>query len=220
MSESTLTPSEFFPARADILVPAGVVGPESFSFQVQAFVVRSAADIILVDTLMRDDHVAVIETALEKAGATFDDIRYVVLTHHHPDHTGGLAETARRAPQAQILCGAEDAVAISRATGIAVDAVRPDDKVVGLEVVAAPGHTPGHLCLFDAPSSTMLLGDSVGNPGQIERAPRQFTEDPDQYERTLRSIAERNFENALPSHGEPITDHASRRLLAFVRNST
>jgi hypothetical protein len=32
--------AEFFPARTDISVPPGVVGPDSYSFEVNAFVVR------------------------------------------------------------------------------------------------------------------------------------------------------------------------------------
>jgi len=39
----------------------------------------------------------------------------------NPDHTGGLAEIARRAPQAQIICGLGDAASIRDATGISVE---------------------------------------------------------------------------------------------------
>ncbi len=204
--------AEFFAARADIVLPAGVIGPEPFSFDVQAFVVRRGNEIAVVDTLMNPDHSALIEEALAQAGAGFADIGYVVLTHHHPDHTGGLVELARRAPQARLLAGAADVDAIARSTGVSPDPLDSGGIVMGLEVIATPGHTPGHLCLFDSPTSTMLLGDLAGNYGGLRRPPTQFTLDAAQAESSLSAIAAWEFEIALPSHGEPVMSGASRSI--------
>jgi glyoxylase-like metal-dependent hydrolase (beta-lactamase superfamily II) len=209
--------AEFFPARADIFVPPGVVGPESLSFDVNAFVVRRGDEVALVDTLMQPDHCELILDALGRAGASFGDISYVVLTHHHPDHTGGLAEIARRAPQAQILGGAGDADSIRNSTGISIDAVGLGEEILGLEVIPAPGHTPGHLCLFDQASSTMLLADIAGNSGSLQRAPAQFTENPAQADATMRALAERDFETAFPSHGDPLLGGAALSLRQLAR---
>jgi glyoxylase-like metal-dependent hydrolase (beta-lactamase superfamily II) len=162
--------AEFFPARTDIYVPPGVVGPDSYSFEVNAFVVRRG-DSIAVVTLMRPDHCQLILDALARANASATDISGIVLTHHHPDHTGGLAELARWAPQAQILCGAGDLATIQASTGMAVEAVGSGEEVMGFEVISAPGHTPGHLCLFDPITSTMLLSDAAANSGSLQRAP-------------------------------------------------
>lgn len=202
----------YFPARADISIPAGAVGSEASSFDVHAFVIRREAGIVLVDSLMQPDHAELIAGALTRTGANFTDIKYIVLTHHHPDHTGGLAEVASRAPQAQILCGAADAGAILASTGISPDTVSTGDAVLGLDVVLTPGHTPGHLCLFDTSSSTVFLGDLVGNRGGLGRAPAQFTENADQAELSLQTVAELAFENGIPSHGDPVLGGASRAL--------
>ena len=177
---------------------------------------RRGDEVALVDTLMREDHADLIEAALRDAGAGFGDLQYVVLTHHHPDHSGGLAEITRRAPQAQVLCGAEDLSVIAESTGVAMEAVRSTEAVLGLEAISTPGHTPGHLCLFDAVTSTMLLGDVAANSGHLQRAPARFTEDLEQYERTLRSLAERQFDRALPSHGDPLMTGASAALLELA----
>jgi glyoxylase-like metal-dependent hydrolase (beta-lactamase superfamily II) len=83
---------------------------------------------------------------------------------------------------------------------------------VGLEVIPVPGHTPGHLCLFDPLTSTMLLSDVAGNSGSLQRAPARFTEDAAQAEATLRTLAERDFETAFPSHGDPLIGGASQSL--------
>lgn len=204
--------AEFFPARTDIYVPPGVVGPDSYSFEVNAFVVRRGDGIAVVDTLMRPDHCQVILDALGRANASVTDISWIVLTHHHPDHTGGLAELARRAPQAQILCGAGDVATIQASTGISVETVGSGEEVMGFEVIHTPGHTPGHLCLFDPITSTMLLSDVAGNSGSLQRAPARFTENAAQAEATLRALAERDFETAFPSHGDPLIGGASQSL--------
>ena len=99
MSSSAIPDLEFFPAPADIYVPAGIAGPEAFTVKVQAFIVRRGEEVGLVDTLMQPDNIGLIEEALSKASAGFSDLRYVVITHHHPDHSGNLAEIARRAPR-------------------------------------------------------------------------------------------------------------------------
>ena len=217
MSSSAVSGAEFFPARADIYVPAGVAGPEPLSFNVHAFVVRRGTEVGLIDTLMQPDHLGAIEAALAQANATFSDISCVVLTHHHPDHSGNLAEIARRAPQARVVCGAGDVDTIREAAGVPPDAVGDGDRLLGLEVIDTPGHTPGHISLFDSTSSTMILGDLAANIGQLQRAPAQFTEDPAEYERSLRSVAELNFDNALPSHGDPLIHHASTLLLDLAK---
>jgi glyoxylase-like metal-dependent hydrolase (beta-lactamase superfamily II) len=204
--------AEFFPARTDIYVPPGLVGPDSYSFEVNAFVVRRGNGIAVVDTLMRPDHCQLILDALARANASATDISWIVLTHHHPDHTGGLAELARRAPQAQILCGAGDLATIQASTGMAVEAVGSGEEVMGFEVISAPGHTPGHLCLFDPITSTMLLSDAAANSGSLQRAPARFTENAAQAEATLRALAERDFETAFPSHGDPLIGGASQSL--------
>ena len=174
---SNETGAEFFTATAEIQMPAGVAGPDPMSFDVHAFVVKRGEQIMLVDTLLRPEHQGLLEGALRAAGVGFADIDFVILTHHHPDHTGGLAEVARLAPQAKVFAGAGDLDAIARTSGVNVEPLSGGEVIMGLEVIATPGHTPGHLCLFDPISSTMLLGDLAGNYGGLQRPPAVFTED-------------------------------------------
>ena len=46
---------------------------------------------------------AALERVLHRTGRSFSDLRQVVLTHLHIDHTGGLREVLERAPQAEVL---------------------------------------------------------------------------------------------------------------------
>jgi hypothetical protein len=63
--------AEFFPARADIHVPPGVLGPASVSFDVRAFVVRRGDDIGLVDALMQPEHCELISDGLGTGSGEF-----------------------------------------------------------------------------------------------------------------------------------------------------
>ena len=43
----------------------------------------------------------------------------------------------------------------------------PGDMVGSLEVVAAPGHTPGHVAFFDRRDGTLLCGDAYTTLGGV-----------------------------------------------------
>lgn len=205
------------PARADITIPGGgPLGSHPVTFDVQAFILRRGDEVAVVDTLIAG-HIHALDEALGLAGGSHAAIRYIILTHHHQDHTGGLTDLAQRAPQARILAGGRDVDAIRSDTGIGVDGLEDGDTVFGLDVIATPGHTPGHISLLDPQSSTLFLGDVVGNIGALDRGPAAFTHDSALAERSLRALAERQFDVALPSHGGPLSNRASDTLGAFVR---
>ncbi len=209
-------PAEFFAAVAELQVPATAGGPAAFTFDVRAFVVRRGGEIALVDTLMRPESIDLLENALAAAGAEVADISTVVLTHSHPDHTGCLAEISRRAPHVSILAGAGDVAAIAASTGVTPQPTTDGEIVVGLRVVGTPGHTLGHLCLFDEASSTMLLGDAAANHGGVVRSPAAFTADAHRYEQSLRLLSSLTFDTGLPAHGDPIRGDASGQLRRLV----
>jgi glyoxylase-like metal-dependent hydrolase (beta-lactamase superfamily II) len=209
-----------FAARADLVIPAGMAGPTEMSLDVRAFVINRGEGVVIVDTLMEPGQVGLILEAMGTAEVELDELEYIVLTHSHIDHTGGLASLVELAPDAQILCGAGDVESIHASTGLRPEAIGAGDRFAGLEVISTPGHTPGHLCLFDQGSSTMLLGDLAGNIGGLRRSPLVFTADPDLAEASLRAIAERHFDNAVPSHGDPVIGGADRAVVRLVASAT
>ncbi len=65
-----------------------------------AFAVRGRDGVAIIDTVkleFQDEFFARLESI-----ARYDEIRFVVLNHLEPDHTGALPELLRRAPQAQL----------------------------------------------------------------------------------------------------------------------
>lgn len=178
-------------------IPAGVLGPEPLIMSVNAFLVRHDSGLVLVDTGLAPTGRA-IDAALVNLGADWSDVSHIVLTHGHPDHTGALSHVRESAPRAAVL--AHPLEGIDGTEGLTDGAV-----VAGLRAIATPGHTPGHLSLFDEGRETLLVGDSLGVvEGRLVRAPARFTSDTAQAETSLHRLLERRGARMLFSHGHQI----------------
>lgn len=66
-----------------------------------SYAVRGAEGVAIIDTV-KAEFAGNFFARLE-AVASYDEIRFVVLNHLEPDHTGAVPELLRRAPQAQVL---------------------------------------------------------------------------------------------------------------------
>lgn len=161
------------------------------------------------------------------------ELERVLLTHGHLDHAAGTAELARRTglpvegPQREDefwLAGMPDQ---ARMFGLPpAESCLPnrwlehgDTVTVGaqtLEVLHCPGHTPGHVVFFHAPTKLALVGDVLFD-GSIGR-----TDFPKGDHATLlRSIFERLLPlgddvTFLPGHGPASTLGAQRRRNPFL----
>ena len=144
-------------------------------FPVSCYLVREDDGFTLVDAAIAGSADAVVDAA-HALGAP---IRRIALTHPHVDHAGSLDALHATLPEAEVLIGARDA-RISRGDRT-LDPTEPDtpikggwprlataptrelaggDSVGSLDVVAAPGHTPGHLAYHDRRDGTLIVGDA------------------------------------------------------------
>lgn len=195
------------PVVIDVHLPAGVAGPDPMSFDVRCFLVPHATGVTLVDTGL-DRSVPLITGSLAEIGADWGDVTDVILTHHHPDHTGGLAEVITLAPGAALWASTHDTFPV------AAKAVDDGETIRELRVIATPGHTAGHLSLLSPHDDVLLIGDLAGNQnGQLIRAPAPFTADPAEAERSLRKASLLDFTDLYPSHGAPSDRQALQHLL-------
>lgn len=149
---------------------------------VNAYLVREDDGLTLVDTMIRGSAKAIIAAAAS-LGAP---IRRIVLTHAHGDHVGSLDALAQALPGVEVAMSARDARFLTGDKRIDADEppskprggyvttktrpgrlLTPGDRVGSLEVVAAPGHTPGQIALLDTRDRTLIAGDAFSTLGGV-----------------------------------------------------
>ncbi len=146
---------------------------------VNAYLVREPDGFTLVDTTIGKAAGELIAAARAAGG----EISRIALTHGHLDHAGALdalraqlgegVEVLMGEPDARILAG-EHVVDGKLRGSWAKLATRPDtllrggERIGSLEVVASPGHTPGHVAFLDMRDRTLIAGDTFTTYGRAE----------------------------------------------------
>ena len=206
----------------------------------RSYLVESHDSLALIDT-SSDGAADGIIAAIESIGRKLEDLRTIVATHYHFDHTGNAAALVERSG-AQ-LCVYEDDVPYveGRSPWLAsqgpigplldkfaptpfalhVDRVLHDGEMLpfagGLQVIHAPGHTPGHIALYAKERRTLFAGDSLMNTGGLHLPMSTTSHDMDQARRSVRRLVEFDFDIALPGHGEPILGRANEKIAEWAR---
>lgn len=193
---------------------AGSAEPDQLTWErvdlgfVAAYVLVRGKEAAVVDTGVAGSADA-IGTALDEAGPGWDGVRHVVLTHKHADHAGSIGEVLTRANRATAYAGAADLAAVD-APGL-----RPlgdGEDVFGLRAIATPGHTAGHLAVFDADTGVLVAGDALTNQAGLAGSSPQFTEDEAAADESVRKLARLAPRIILVGHGEPVLDGAADAL--------
>lgn len=182
-------------------------------------------------------------SGLAAHGLALEDLRHLLLTHIHPDHAGAAGELVRRNPRLRVHVhevGAPHLVDPTRLDRSArrlygdefdrlfgeiapVPAANVDvlgDGVLGLEVVATPGHAWHHVSFFDA-AGTCYPGDALGcllPPGDFlypASAPPEI--DIEAWEVSLDEIESRRPERLLLPHFGEVADAAAHIHRVRVR---
>jgi glyoxylase-like metal-dependent hydrolase (beta-lactamase superfamily II) len=162
---------------------------------------------------------------------------YIVLTHHHFDHSGGAhrlreatgARIAMHPLEAQLLQeaaervspeeGAEERRLRREAAKATADLTVGDDDALPagsltLRVVHTPGHSPGHICLFLEEERALFSGDNVLGIGTTAIAPPP-SGDMAQYLDSLRRMKALDAALICPGHG-PIVRQANRKIQELI----
>jgi len=207
------------------------------------YLIDAGGELALVDTGFRGRELLIIDR-VRRLGYSASRISSIVITHHHTDHTGGLAGLVE-ITGARVVAHAADAPYIdgrlpqpgpsrpswlSRAARpfqhlLATRPARVDIQVVdgdelplagGIHILHTPGHTPGSICLIHKRSGTVFTGDLLAQRFGLKWPSIPFSVDVAQLRQSARKLAGYEFKSACFGHGSPIKANADRRIRRFT----
>jgi glyoxylase-like metal-dependent hydrolase (beta-lactamase superfamily II) len=163
-----------------------VTAVNRFGF-VNAYLVREDDGLTLIDASLPGGAKKIIAAAAE-LGAP---IVRIALTHAHGDHVGSLDALVTELGDVEVLISGRDARLLAK--DLSVDAeelqrkppgnfrtnrtqptrtLTEGDRVGSLEVIATPGHTPGHVAYMDVRDRTLYCGDTFATLGGVSTSAR------------------------------------------------
>lgn len=176
---------------------------------VAAYVLVRGKEAAVVDTGIAGSADA-IGAVLDEAGPGWGGVRHVVLTHKHPDHAGSIGDVLSQAARATGYVGADDLPQIGG--GVNLEALNDGDEVFGLQIVGTPGHTAGHLAIFDPDTAVLVAGDALTNNDGLAGSSPEFTEDDAAAAESVRKLAQLAPATILVGHGDPVVEEAAAKL--------
>lgn len=181
-----------------------------------------------------------IESYIKRLGRDLRQVDLILVTHVHPDHSGGAAWLRERTG-ARVLAHAaetkrgEDGRLYTRRFGphfrggfgnwywprCLVDGFIEDGQVLpiggGLRVIHTPGHSPGHVCLYLQSQKVLFAGDLIINNGDHLSRPLLLPGmSPDLIESSLRKLDTLEVNALCCSHGKPVAGDLTPVLRRFI----
>src|SRR5690349_14843115 len=133
-------------------------------------------------------------------------VRWVVLTHTHPDHAPGTARLVK-ATGAEVLAygkrlDKDNTITPDRAIG---EGATIEGTEFGLEVLHTPGHAPDHVCFLLEEERVLFTGDTILG-GMFSAVNPTLGGDMAAYMASLERLKKLRLTRICPAHGDVIDE--------------
>lgn len=145
----------------------------------------------------------------------------VFVTHHHPDHVGGLSVVQKCNPSAFLLAHKNTMQRISKDhwSRSYISVCGSEEICISgqqLRVISAPGHTDGHLALLHVSTNSLIVGDHCVGQGSTlldVKSGGSMAE----YFQTTYDFLELSPHNLIPMHGR-VNLWPKQMLCSYLKN--
>ncbi len=212
-------------------------GIHQFSGVSNSYIV-SNNELLLVDTGMPGKSNEIIDYVKNDLKRDPHDIKTIVITHHHFDHTGSL-DKLKEITDAKVAIHSADADYISgektqhgslfmvpivifmkilyRSRPVKADIILEDgDQIGDYRVIHTPGHTSGSICLYNPNNKVLFVGDNLMYSKNVIEGPRVLHE-PQEFKKSIEKLTNLDVDIILTGHGPAITSEANNKLEAFLK---
>ncbi len=204
------------------VAPSLVVERVNMGF-VSAYLLVRGTEVAIVDT-GTSGNTGAIEATLSDVGLGWANVGNVILTHKHGDHVGSLPGVADAASQAVLGTGVEDVAAVSAPRSI--EGYTDGQIVFGLQIITTPGHTPGHISVWDPDTAVLVAGDALSGEGSgvggvidgVAGPNPEFSPDMDGAIASARKMETLAPDSIYFGHGEPKNSGAAAALTALAES--
>lgn len=209
------------------------------------YLLEDAQGLTLIDASIAPSGPKIVRQ-IEALGRPATDVKRILITHAHPDHVGSLP-LLKRVTQAQVYASAAEKPVIqgeievprapreqlhglarlmrppaTRYAGTPVDHVVEDGAVLsevlgGLQVVATPGHAPGHVAYWQPEYGLLFCGDVLFNAPNLRLPLAALTVDMAENIRSLQRLARLEARIVCFGHGRPLAANAAQTLHAIAQ---
>ena len=202
--------------------------------------------------LIEDDDLTLIDAGMPwSAGRVFEYIRNIgrhpselgriLMTHNHPDHTGGAPGILKRS-DAEVVAHRMDSrrhgdvralsymgifsslqVAVPFLKQIPLDHAVTEDEVIpvagGIRAMHTPGHTDGSVCYLMEREGLLFSGDTIFSDfGRVSRSMPFPGTDVVRYQESIERLLTLDFEVLCGGHGSPLVGGASTRFRELIKS--
>jgi glyoxylase-like metal-dependent hydrolase (beta-lactamase superfamily II) len=162
-----------------------------------------------------------------------NSVIFIIATHEHFDHTGGIEYLSKICPHAQVCMHKNCMCSLQRkrqGTYTTMGGQMPpvhrilkDGDFIEwgssrLEVIYTPGHSLGSICLYDKKTETLISGDLIFYPGDVGRTDLEGG-DINALVDSLKKLLKLKIKNIYPGHGPSIIGKGIYHLNLSYQNA-